>query len=91
MVVRVFGYGLLGLGVVVQNFLFFLIIILLIWFFMTLVNPSLNNPIVRTLYILVDPLITPLQKRLPRMQFDLSPLVVAGLAMGPISFWCSRC
>ncbi|MDH4249299.1 MAG: YggT family protein [Deltaproteobacteria bacterium] len=79
LVTRLLGYGLLALGVVAQNLVLFLILLLLIWFFLTLVNPSLNNPIVRTLYILVDPLITPVQSRLPRMRVDVSPLVVAGV------------
>jgi len=76
---RIFGFFLLGVGVVLQNFIFFLMLLLLIWFFLTLVNPSVNNPIVRTLVILVDPFITPLQKRLPRMKVDLSPLIMAGV------------
>ena len=76
---KTFGFFLLGLGVVLRNLLFFIIILLLIWFFLTLVNPSINNPIVRTIFILVDPFITPLQKWLPRSKVDFSPLVMAGM------------
>jgi YggT family protein len=73
------GYFLLGLGVVTQSLLFFLMLLLVIWFFLTLINPSLNNPIVRTLFVLVDPFITPIQRRLPRQRLDLSPLLAAGV------------
>ena len=76
---RIFGFFLLGVGIVMQNFLFFLILLFLVWFFLTLVNPSTNNPIVRTVYFLVDPFITPVQHRLPRMRIDFSPLIVAGI------------
>lgn len=74
---RVLGYFLLGAGIVVQNFFFFLMLLMLIWFFMTLISPSVSNPIVRTIYILVDPFITPIQKRLPRTKMDFSPLLAA--------------
>jgi YggT family protein len=77
--VQVGGYFFLGIADVLRNFLFFLIFLLLIWFFLTLVNPSVNNPIVRTIYFLVDPFITPVQRRLPRSRIDLSPLIVAGI------------
>ena len=54
-------------------------LLLLIWFFLTLISPSVSNPIVRTIYILVDPIITPIQRRLPRTKMDFSPLVAAGI------------
>ena len=76
---RVVGFFLLGAGIVLQNFFFFLMLLLLIWFFLTLVSPSVTNPIVRTVFVLVDPFITPIQKRLPRSRFDFSPLVAAGI------------
>lgn len=76
--VMVAGFFLQGVGYVVTSLFYFLIILLLVWFFLTLINPSVNNPIVRTVYFLVDPLITPVQRRLPRHRFDVSPLVVAG-------------
>ena len=75
----VVGFFLLGLGVVVQSLLFFLMLLLVIWFVLTLVNPSVNNPIVRTLFVLVDPFITPIQRRLPRQRIDVSPLLAAGI------------
>ncbi len=77
--VQVLGYFFLALGIVLQNFLFFLMMLLVVWFFLTLVSPSVNNPIVRTIYFLVDPFITPVQRRLPRMRVDVSPLIVAGI------------
>ena len=73
------GFFLLGVGVVVQSLLFFLMLLLVIWFVLTLVNPSVNNPIVRTLFVLVDPFITPIQRRLPRQRIDISPLLAAGI------------
>ena len=72
------GFFLHGAGYVMESLLFFLIVLLLIWFFLTLINPSVNNPLVRMIYMLVDPLITPIQRRLPRARFDFSPLVAAG-------------
>jgi len=75
----VVGFLLLGLGVVVQSLLFFLMLLLVVWFFLTLVNPSVNNPLVRTLFVLVDPFITPIQRRLPRQRIDVSPLLAAGV------------
>ncbi|MCH8075716.1 MAG: YggT family protein [SAR324 cluster bacterium] len=76
--VMVAGFFLQGVGYVMESLLFFLIVLLLIWFFLTLINPSVNNPIVRAIYFLVDPLISPIQRRLPRQRFDVSPLVAAG-------------
>ena len=73
------GFFLLGVGVVIRSLFYFFILLLLIWFFLTLISPSVNNPIVRTIYFLVDPLITPIQKRLPRQRFDMSPLVAVGI------------
>ncbi|MBT4290377.1 MAG: YggT family protein [Deltaproteobacteria bacterium] len=58
----------------------FIMIIAIIWFILTLVNPAYNNPIARTIYILIDPLITPLQRVLPRAKIDLAPIIVAILA-----------
>ncbi len=74
----ILGFFLQGVGIVLQSLFFFLIILLLIWFFLTLINPSVNNPIVRTVFFLVDPLITPIQRRLPRQRIDISPLLAAG-------------
>ena len=78
---QVLGFFLLGLGIVTQNLFYFLIMLLLIWFVLTLVSPSINNPIVLMVYRLVDPFLTPIQKRLPRSRYDFSPLVAAGIFM----------
>ncbi|MGK5093989.1 YggT family protein [Deltaproteobacteria bacterium TL4] len=69
------GHALLGAGIVIQSALSFFMLTLAIWFFLTLVNPSAHNPIVRVLFTLVDPMITPFQRYLPRTHIDLSPLV----------------
>ena len=81
MLLQVSGYFLLGTGIVLQNFLFFLILLFLVWFFLTLVSPSTTNPIVRTIYFLVDPFISPLQRRLPRTRVDFSPVIAAGICL----------
>jgi YggT family protein len=73
------GFFLKGVAVVLQSLCTFLMFVLVIWFVLTLVNPSVHNPIVRTLYFLVDPVISPLQRILPRMRVDLSPLIAAGV------------
>ncbi|HUJ75999.1 MAG TPA: YggT family protein [bacterium] len=75
------GFALRGIGVVLNEFLYFLIILLLIWFVLTLVSPSVHSPVVRVVYMLVDPIITPLQRVLPRMRVDLSPLIAAGICL----------
>jgi YggT family protein len=77
--VPIAGYFLRGVGVVLYNVLFFVVLALVVWFVLTLVNPAVNNPIVRTVYFLVDPIITPLQKRLPRGRVDFSPLIAAAV------------
>lgn len=73
------GFFLRGVAIVLYNFLYFLILILVVWFAVTLVNPALQNPVVRTLFVLVDPIITPLQRRLPRTRVDFSPLLAAAV------------
>ncbi len=69
------GHVLQSSGVVLQSLLFFLMLIMVVWFFLTLVNPALNNPFVRVIHVLADPMITPIQRYLPRARVDLSPLV----------------
>ena len=73
------GFLLRGIAVVLYNLLYFLVLVLAIWFVLTLVSPSVNNPVVRVVYVLVDPIISPLQRILPRMRVDLSPLLAAGV------------
>ena len=50
------GHLLQGTTIVLQSLLFFFIFVLIIWFVLTLVNPSLNNPLVRIIHVLADPL-----------------------------------
>ena len=73
-------YILVGSGRVVDHILVFIMILAVAWFVVTLVNPPLNNPIVQSIMALVDPLITPLQRLLPRSKIDLSPLLLFGIA-----------
>ena len=77
--IQVAGHSLQGIGIVFQSLCTFLMIVLAIWFFLTLVSPSVNNPIVRILYMIVDPLISPLQRYLPRSSIDFSPVVALGI------------
>jgi YggT family protein len=72
---QVGGHALQSSGVVLQSLLFFLMLIMVVWFFLTLVSPALSNPFVRVIHVLADPLITPLQRYLPRSRVDFSPLV----------------
>jgi YggT family protein len=73
------GFLLRGVAVVLYNLFYFLVLVLAIWFVLTLVNPSVHSPVVRAVYFLVDPIISPLQRILPRMRVDLSPLVAAAV------------
>ena len=73
---------------------FFFMLILGFWFFLTLINPAYNNPIVQVLHTLADPLLSPLQRYLPRMRFDISPLIGVALfyllnayVVHPIAFY----
>ncbi|MBT3227384.1 MAG: YggT family protein [Deltaproteobacteria bacterium] len=62
---------------IVSNIIGFIFFLSVVWFVFTLVNPPLNNPIIRSIMFLIDPFITPLQRVLPRAKIDLSPLVLA--------------
>lgn len=73
--VQMAGHALQGLVIIANSVIWFAIIILGVWFFLTLVSPAWDNPIVRVVYTLADPLITPIQKYLPRTKIDLSPIV----------------
>ena len=86
------GHLLQGLAIVMQSLFFFFVIVLVIWFFLTLVNPAFNNPLVRIIHVMADPLITPIQRYLPRSSLDLSPLIaviffmmILTFVIGPIS------
>jgi len=90
------GHLLQGTSIVVQSLLFFCIFVLFAWFVLTLVNPSLSNPLVRIIHVLADPLISPLQRYLPRTRIDLSPLVgvmlfylISSNIINPIGFYGS--
>jgi len=90
------GHLLQGTSIVVQSLLFFCIFVLIAWFILGLVNPSLNNPLVRIIHVLADPLITPLQRYLPRTRIDWSPLVgvilfylISSTIISPIGFYGS--
>jgi len=79
-VINIVYYLIIGVGQMADQVLMFIIILSLVWFVVTIVNPPLNNPIVQSIMVLVDPLITPLQKILPRSKIDLSPLLLFGIA-----------
>jgi len=90
------GHILQGLSIVMQSMLYFCIFILIAWFVLGLVNPALNNPIVRVIHFLVDPIISPLQRYLPRTSIDWSPVVgallfylLSSVIVSPIGFYGS--
>ena len=90
------GHLIQSTGIIVQSVFFFFMIILAFWFFLTLVNPAYNNPIVQVLHTLADPLLSPLQRYLPRTRLDVSPLVGVALfyllnayLVRPIAFYGS--
>ena len=90
------GHLLQGMAIVLQSLFFFFVIVLVIWFFLTLVNPAFNNPLVRIIHVMADPLITPIQRYLPRTSVDFSPLIaviffmmVLIFVIGPISHYGS--
>ena len=85
------GHLLQGTSIVVQSLLFFCIFVLIAWFIL-----GLNNPLVRIIHVLADPLITPLQRYLPRTRIDWSPLVgvilfylISSTIISPIGFYGS--
>ncbi|MGK0291149.1 MAG: hypothetical protein ACI86H_002616 [bacterium] len=66
---------------VVINVLWFVFLLAVAWFVITLVNPSPNSMVVRVIHTLIDPIITPIQNRLPRTSTDWSPVVLAVIAI----------
>ena len=46
------GHLMQGLAIVMQSLIFFFIVILIAWFFLTLVNPAFNNTFVRIIHVL---------------------------------------
>ena len=88
------GHILQGGSIVAQSALFFIILILIVWFFLGVVNSSINNPVVRVIHFLADPVITPIQRYLPRTKIDWSPVVgilffyfVSSEIITPIGFY----
>ena len=88
------GHLLQGTTIVLHSLLFFFMFVLIIWFVLTLVNPSLSNPLVRIIHVLADPLITPIQRYLPRTRIDWAPLVgvllfylISSTIISPISYY----
>ena len=77
---NVVWYLAIGGLVFLRHLAWFFIFFSIIWFIIGLVNPPQNNIIVRSVFYIIDPLITPIQRLLPRTNIDISPLVVAGLA-----------
>ncbi len=74
-------YTIFGGLYIATNICGFILLLSVLWFIFTLVNPPLNNPIVRAIWFLVDPLLSPIQRLLPRSRTDFSPLVLAILAL----------
>lgn len=90
------GHILQGSSIVLQSMLYFCIFVLIAWFVLGLLNPALNNPIVRVIHFLADPLISPLQRYLPRTRVDWSPVVgvvlfylFSSVIVSPIGFYGS--
>lgn len=65
---------------VLINVINFIFLLAIVWFVITIANPPLTNPIVQSIMFLIDPLLAPLQRTLPRAKIDLSPLVLALIA-----------
>jgi len=70
-------YAGLGVLVVGRSILFFVMILALAYLVISIVAPPLTNPLVRNIIWLVDPIISPLQKILPRSKIDFSPIVLS--------------
>lgn len=68
--------GLMMIGQV----LYFILVLSVVWFIIVLAGASVNNPIARSVMIMLDPFLVPIQRVLPRIGIDLSPLVLAALA-----------
>ena len=88
------GHLLQGTSIVLQSMLFFCIFVLIAWFVLGLLNPALNNPIVRVIHFIADPIISPLQRYLPRTSIDWSPVVgvllfyfLSSVIVSPIGFY----
>ncbi len=78
--VNVVLYIIFGALYITSSIIWFVLILSVLWFVFALVNPPLNNPIIRAIWFLLDPLLTPIQRYLPRSKIDFSPLVLALMA-----------
>ncbi len=78
--IKVAGYFLISGVTVLSHLSWFVFLLSAIWFFVTLVNSPVSNPLVQSLYLVMDPLLTPIQRLLPRMSVDISPLIIALVA-----------
>lgn len=69
----------LGLAtiLVARSLVMFLLMLCILYFIFTLVAPPVTNPFVRSVVWMLDPLLGPLQRILPRAKLDLSPIVLA--------------
>ena len=73
-------YVALGLVMIASQLFSFLFIFSLVAFFMATIQVPLNNPIVRSLTVALDPFIRPLERCLPRASIDLPSLALAILS-----------
>lgn len=69
-------YAAIGALLVLRSLMFFIVLLCVLYFVFTLVAPSINNPIVRSVTWMIDPFLRPLQRLLPRANLDLSPIVL---------------
>ncbi len=79
--INVVLYIIFGGLYLVSSIVWFVFILSILWFVFTLVNSPHNNPIVRAIWFLIDPLLTPIQRYLPRSRIDFSPLVLALISL----------
>ncbi|OGG99787.1 MAG: hypothetical protein A2600_02475 [Candidatus Lambdaproteobacteria bacterium RIFOXYD1_FULL_56_27] len=62
---------------VARSLVMFLLMLCILYFVFTLVAPPVTNPFVRSVVWMLDPMLRPLQRLLPRAKLDLSPIVLA--------------
>ena len=70
------GHVMLGAAIVADSVLMFGIILLVVWFIITLVGSNAYNPVVQTISFLVEPMLNPVRRYVPAARIDLTPLVV---------------
>lgn len=74
-------YLLFGALYITSSIIWFIFLLSVLWFVFSIVNPPMNNIFVRAIWYLIDPLLTPIQRYLPRTRIDLSPVVLAVIAL----------